>query len=146
MNNSTRLLAFFSPPPPLSLLRGFYITRVTNFRRFHRRAFAPSSVGSINRCSLRPPVSLPPLIPTFPIGRFYTHQVRVSAADYVPSYHHQLPEWTELLQSLSEAGYLSDSGSVSGSENEFFPGFPDELIRPALACLALARDRPELLE
>ncbi|XP_010420507.1 PREDICTED: zinc finger protein VAR3, chloroplastic [Camelina sativa] len=153
MNNSTRLLSLFSPhpPPPSSifLLRGLYISRLTNVRRFHRRAYSPSSVGSTNNGhrSLRQLVSLPPLIPTFPIGRFYTHQARVSAADFVPSYHHhQLPEWTELLQSLSQAGYFSDSGSVSGSENEFFPGFPNELLRPAVACLALARDRPELLE
>ncbi|KAL1195507.1 Zinc finger protein VAR3 [Cardamine amara subsp. amara] len=146
MNNSTRLLSLFSPPPPLFLLRSIYISRLTNLRRFHRRAFAPSSVTSTNRCSLRPLLSLPPLIPTFPIGRFYTHQVRVSVAEFVPSNNHQLPEWTELLQSLFEAGYFSDSGSISGSEIEFFPGFPDELLRPALACLALARDRPELLE
>lgn len=143
MNNSTRLISLFSPhPPPLSLLRGIYISRITNLRRFHRRAFTPSSVGSTNRTSSRPLVSLPPLIPTFRIRRFYTHQVRVSAADFIPSYHHQLPEWTELLQSLSQTGYFSDSGS----ESEFFPGFPDELLRPALACLSLARDRPELLE
>lgn len=146
MNNSTRLLFLFSPPPPLFLLRSIYISRLTNLRRFHRQAFAPSSVASTNRCSRRQIVSLPPLIPTFPIGRFYTHQVRVSAVDVVPSNHYGLPEWAELLQSLSEAGYFSDSGSISGLEIDFFPGFPDELVRPALACLALARDRPELLE
>ncbi|KAG7609561.1 Zinc finger RanBP2-type [Arabidopsis suecica] len=148
MNNSTRLISLFSPhPPPLFLLRGLYSSRIANLRRFHRRAFPPSSVASTNLCFSRPLVSLPPLIPTFPIGRFYTHQVRVSAAEFVPSYHHQqLPEWTELLQSLSKAGYFSDSGSISGLESEFFPGFPDELLRPALACLALARERPELLE
>ncbi|KAG7551020.1 Zinc finger RanBP2-type [Arabidopsis thaliana x Arabidopsis arenosa] len=147
MNNSTRLISLFSPhPPPLFLLRGLYISRITNLRRFHRRTFPHSSVGFTNRSSSRPLVSLPPLIPTFPIRRFYTNQVRVSAADFVPSYHHQLPEWTELLQSLSQAGYFSDSGSISGLESELFPGFPDEFLRPALACLALARDRPELLE
>ncbi|CAA7061454.1 unnamed protein product [Microthlaspi erraticum] len=145
MNNSTRFLSLF-PPPPLFLFRGLFIGRISNLRRFHRLASAPSSIGSANRRSLTLLVSLPPIIPSFPTGRLHTHRVRVSAADFVPSNHHQLPEWTELLQSLSEAGYFSDSGPISGIENEFLPGFPDELIRPALACLALARDRPELLE
>uniref|UniRef100_A0A1J3K747 Zinc finger protein VAR3, chloroplastic n=1 Tax=Noccaea caerulescens TaxID=107243 RepID=A0A1J3K747_NOCCA len=147
MKNSTRFLSlFYTPPPPLILFRGLFIGRITNLRRFHRLASAPSSVVSANRRSLTLLVSLPPIIPTFPIGRLHTHRARVSAADFVPSNHHLLPEWTEFLQSLSEAGYFSDSGPVSGFENEFLPGFPDELIRPALACLALARDRPELLE
>ncbi|CAH2072492.1 unnamed protein product [Thlaspi arvense] len=145
MNNSTRFLSLFSPPP-LFIFRGIFIGRVTNLRRFHRLASAPSSVGSPNRCSLSLLVSLPPLTHTISLGRLHTHRVRFSAADFVPSYHHRLLEWTELLQSLSEAGYFPDSGPISDSENDFSPGFPDELLRPALACLALARDRPDLLE
>ncbi|KFK26004.1 hypothetical protein AALP_AA8G190300 [Arabis alpina] len=144
MNNSTRFLSLFSPPPPL--FRRLFVHRLTNLRRFHHLASTPSSVGSLNRPSLNLPVSLPPLIHTFSLGRFHTHRVRLSDADSVPSYHQRLPEWSELLQSLSEARYLSDSDPISDSENEFFPGFPDEFLRPALACLALARARPELLE
>ncbi|KAF8085430.1 hypothetical protein N665_0667s0026 [Sinapis alba] len=147
MNTSARFLSFFSPhPPPLFLLRSLCNGRLTNLRRVHRLASALSFVSSPNRRSLSLPVSLPPFIHTTPIGRFHTHGARVSSSDSVSSYHHRLPEWAELLQSLSEAGYFSDSALTSGFQNEFFPGFPDELIPPALACLALARDRPELLE
>ncbi|KAL0735649.1 hypothetical protein Bca4012_011859 [Brassica carinata] len=144
MNNSTRLLSLFSPPPPI--LRALFIGRLTNLRRLHRLASAPSSVTSSNRRSLRLIVSLPPLIPTIPTGSFHTHRVCVSPSDSVPSFHHQLPEWAELIKSLSKAGYFTDSAPSSGFENEFFPGLPEELLRPAIACLALARDRPELLE
>ncbi|KAF8103034.1 hypothetical protein N665_0189s0081 [Sinapis alba] len=52
----------------------------------------------------------------------------------------------ELIKSLSKARYFTDSAPSSGFENEFFPGLPEELFLPALACLALARDQPELLE
>ncbi|KAL0843245.1 hypothetical protein Bca101_016490 [Brassica carinata] len=145
MNSSTRLLSLFSsPPPPLFLIRGC----ISNLRRLHRLASAPSSVISRNRRSLSLPVSLPPFIHTTPLGRLYTHRVRLSSSsDSVPCYHHQrVPELAELLQSLSEAGYFTDSALSSVSKNEFFPGFPDEFVSPALACLALARDRPELLE
>ncbi|KAJ4882588.1 hypothetical protein Rs2_32681 [Raphanus sativus] len=38
------------------------------------------------------------------------------------------------------------SAPSSGFENEFFPGLPEELLRQGIACLPLARDRPELLE
>ncbi|KAL0647640.1 hypothetical protein Bca4012_045931 [Brassica carinata] len=142
MNNSTRILSLFSPPPPI--LRGLFISRLTNLRCLHRLASAPSSVDSSHR---RSPLSFPPLISTIPIARFHTHRVRVSASDSVPSYHHQLPEWAELIKSLSKAGYFTDSAPSSGFENEFFPGLPEEfLLRPVIACLALARDRPELLE
>ncbi|CAF1781114.1 hypothetical protein HID58_088856 [Brassica napus] len=142
MNNSTRILSLFSPPPPI--LRGLFISRLTNLRCLHRLASAPSSVDSSHR---RCPLSFPPLISTIPIARFHTHRVRVSASDSVPSYHHQLPEWAELIKSLSKAGYFTDSAPSSGFENEFFPGLPEEfLLRPVIACLALARDRPELLE
>ncbi|CAG7911008.1 hypothetical protein BRARA_J01779 [Brassica rapa] len=137
MNNSTRILSLFSPPPPI--LRGLFISRLTNLRRLHRLASAPSFVNSSHR---RSPLSFPPLIPTIPLSRFHTHRARTSASDSVPSHHHQLPEWAELIKSLSKAGYFTDSGF----ENEFFPGLPEELLRQALACLALARDRPELLE
>lgn len=91
-------------------------------------------------------MSSPPFIHAATLGRFHTHVVRLSSSDSVPSYHHRLPEWGELLQSLSEAGYFAESRLTSESQNEYFPGFPDELVPPALACLALARDRPELLE
>ncbi|CAN8300379.1 unnamed protein product [Cochlearia groenlandica] len=141
MNSSTRFLSLLSTPPSPFLFRG----RLTNLRRFHRRAFSLSP-PSANRRSLNPSVSSPPLIPTFPVARFHSHRVCASAAESVPSYNHRLPEWAELLQSLSEAGYLSDSRPISDSQGEFFPGFPEELLRPAIACLALARDRPELLE
>ncbi|CAN6975087.1 hypothetical protein Bca4012_000770 [Brassica carinata] len=142
MNSSTRLLSLLSPPP-LFLFRRL---RLSNLRRLHRLASPHPSVISPNRHSLSLPVSPPPFIHTTPLGRFHTHRVRLSDSDSAPSYHHQLPEWAELLQSLSEAGYFTDSALTSVSKNEFSPGFPDELITPALACLALARDRPELLE
>ncbi|KAG2333732.1 hypothetical protein Bca52824_004912 [Brassica carinata] len=146
MNSSTRLLSLFSSPlpPPLFLIRGC----VSNLRRLHRLASAPSSAISRNRRSLSLPVSLPPFIHTTPLGRLHTHRVRLSSSsDSFPCYHHQrVPELAELLQSLSEAGYFTDSALSSVFKNEFFPGFPDELVSPALACLALARDRPELLE
>ncbi|XP_009131608.1 zinc finger protein VAR3, chloroplastic [Brassica rapa] len=141
MNSSTRLLSLLSPPP-LFLLRAL---RLSNLRRLHRLASPHPSVISPNLRSLSLPVSPPPFIHTTPLGRFHTHRVRLSASDSAPSYHHQLPEWGELLQSLSKAGYFSDSALTSESQKEFFPEFPDELIPPSLACLALARDRPELL-
>ncbi|KAG2300271.1 hypothetical protein Bca52824_036743 [Brassica carinata] len=148
MNSSTRFLSLFSPPPPPPppILRALFIGRLTNLRRLHRLASAPSSVTSSNRRTLKRTVSFPPLIPAIPPGRFHTHRVCVSASDSVPSYHHQLPEWAELIKSLSKAGYFTDSAPSSGFENEFFPGLPEELLRPAIVCLALARDRPELLE
>ncbi|KAJ0261111.1 Zinc finger protein VAR3 [Hirschfeldia incana] len=143
MNSSTRLLSLFSPrPPPLSLFRGIFSNRLSNLRRLHRLASPRPSVSSLRRRSL----SLPPFIHTTPLVRFHTHRARLSASDSAPYYHQRIPEWGELLQSLSEAGYFSDSEISSVSEDEFFPEFPDELVSPAIACLALARDRPELLE
>ncbi|CAN6811554.1 unnamed protein product [Brassica oleracea] len=141
MNSSTRLLSLLSPPP-LFLFRRL---RLSNLRRLHRLASPHPSVISPNHHSLSLPVSPPPFIHTTPLGRFHTHRVRLSDSDSAPSYHNRLPEWTELLQSLSEAGYFTDSALTSVSKNEFFPEFPDELILPSLACLSLARDRPELL-
>ncbi|CAH8381410.1 unnamed protein product [Eruca vesicaria subsp. sativa] len=138
MNTSTRLLSLFSPhPPPLFLFR-----RLSNLRRLHRlTSFPLPPVSSPNRRSF----ILTPFIHT---TRFHTHRLRFSASsDSVPSYYHQrIPEWGELLQSLSEAGYITDSAINSNFENEFVPGFPDVFISPAMACLGLARDRPELLE
>ncbi|KAK6944534.1 Zinc finger, RanBP2-type [Dillenia turbinata] len=57
---------------------------------------------------------------------------------------HPWPEWYKLVDAVSSAGYFNRQTSLS-EEDEFAQDLPEEFLRVAFACLAFARERPNLL-
>ncbi|PKI58899.1 zinc finger protein VAR3, chloroplastic [Punica granatum] len=74
-----------------------------------------------------------------------------SAPPVTPEAHHPWPEWLHLIGNLSVGGYVRVGSSALapeiGFEDEYAAGvdLPEEFLSAARACLAFARDRPQLI-
>lgn len=106
MNQSTRFLSLFSPPP---ILRA---GPLTNLHRLHRRFLRCLFRGISPRHR-----SSGSIVTEFPSLR-----LRLSSFSS-PPLHQLLPEWAELIKSLSKAGYFTDSAPSSGFEKRVLSRF-----------------------
>nr|GMC85953.1 zinc finger protein VAR3, chloroplastic [Ipomoea batatas] len=64
-----------------------------------------------------------------------------------PSTAHPWPEWCNLINALSASGRAEEEHGVIHEEDAFvaYQQLPDDFVRAATACLAFARERPNLL-
>lgn len=85
------------------------------------------------------------LSPSSPIKQQQLHTRSAALrTDHSPPSSHPWPEWSTLLHHLSLS---HSSGYGFSAEDEFVApgGLPDDLVRAATACLAFARQNPNIL-
>ncbi|XP_027350142.1 zinc finger protein VAR3, chloroplastic isoform X2 [Abrus precatorius] len=120
-----RFLFLLSTPLPL--------LRHSHRHRHHKLLFLSSSSLS-HRYFSSSPFSSSPL----------TLKIKASQQQHqhlhTQSHTSLLPEWSRFLSHVSSAGYLP-----SFSDHSFAAELPQPFLRDATACLAFARDRPNLL-
>ncbi|KAL4580049.1 hypothetical protein LXL04_016224 [Taraxacum kok-saghyz] len=142
---SSRLLFLLTNPVAPRHHRPIAIFRVA---RLHSPAFSlPTPLTAARNHALHISTSSS-LIPINFSQSFYSRatndHTHFPANDYQASPSHPWPEWSRLLESLSYAGYFNWSSNI---EDEFVANqnLSMEFVSAANACLAFARDRPDIL-
>ncbi|XP_021667891.2 zinc finger protein VAR3, chloroplastic isoform X2 [Hevea brasiliensis] len=152
MGGATRFLLLLTSTPPSPLLH----RRCPAFLSFsrHRQLFPSSSSYLPHHHYRNLPSSLSHSLGR-PLKIEASHQLHTQTASAnftepsssLPRTPHPWPEYYNLIHNLSSAGYFNRHKFGIQIDLEFVAGFnlPEDLADAATACLAFARERPDLL-